>query len=132
MEIILSKQCKSLTGSLGRGFGYFIVARWSRKDVKFRFYSQRSKWDVPADGHLRFIFACAQLAQMKTHITDIRVPRKELAQALAEAGYSPPVPRCPVLASSASEIPAPDFPVPEIFSASDIINYRRDYLPNQA
>ena len=85
MEIILSKQCKSLTGSLGRGFGYFIVGRWSRKDVKFRFYSQRSKWDVPADGHLRFIFACADLAQMKTHITDIRVSAKELRLAFNEA-----------------------------------------------
>ena len=87
MEIILSKHCQALTGSLGRGFGYFIVGRWSRKDVKFRFYSQRSKWNVPKDGHLRFIFACAELAQMKTHITDIRVSRKELTDAIWEAGF---------------------------------------------
>ena len=122
MEIILSKQCKSLTGSLGRGFGYFIVARWSRKDVKFRFYSQRSKWDVPADGHLRFIFACADLAQMKTHITDIRVSRKELVHALWSADYE---------TAGDYVFTEPD-KFPEIFSASDIINYRRDYLPSQA
>ena len=88
MEIILSKHCQALTGSLGKGFGYFIVGRWSRKDVKFRYYSQRSKWDVPADGHLHFIFTCAELAQMKTHITDIRVPRCEFQSALSEAGVS--------------------------------------------
>ena len=88
MEIILSKQCAALTGSLGKGFGYFIVRRWSRTDVKFRYYSQRSKWDVPPDGHLRFIFACAQLAQLKTHIADIRVPRCEFQSALSEAGVS--------------------------------------------
>jgi len=85
MEIILSKQCESLTGSLGRGFGYFIVGRWSRKDVKYRFYSQRSKHSVPPDGHLRFIFTCAELAQSKLHIVDIRVKREELKQALYEA-----------------------------------------------
>ena len=86
MEIILSKQCAALTGSLGKGFGYFIVRRWSRTDVKFRYYSQRSKWDVPANGHLRFIFACAELAQLKTHITEILVPRSEFEEALREAG----------------------------------------------
>ena len=87
MEILLTKQCEALHGSFGMGFGYFIVGRWSRKDVKFRFYSQRSKWDVPANGHLRFIFACAQLAQMKTHITDIIISRQELLDALLEAGW---------------------------------------------
>ena len=86
MEIILTKQCAALTGSLGKGFGYFIVGRWSRPDVRYRYYSQRSKWDVPADGHLRFIFACAELAKMKTHITDILVSRNELSIAIWEAG----------------------------------------------
>ena len=85
MEIILSKQCESLTGSLGRGFGYFIVSRWSRKDVKYRYYSQRSRWDVPPDGHLRFILTCAILAQSKLHIADIRVSAKEFRQACKEA-----------------------------------------------
>ena len=131
MEIILSKQCKSLTGSLGRGFGYFIVARWSRKDVKFRFYSQRSKWDVPADGHLRFIFACAELAQMKTHITDIRIYSVELREALDEAYPREALPEaypgdhCALLSHHCDNLP-------NILSATDIINYRRDYLPNPA
>jgi hypothetical protein len=85
MEIILSKQCEALHGSFGMGFGYFIVGRWSRKEVRYRFYSQRSKWGVPKDGHLRFIFACADLARLKTHIYDIRVSAKELRLAFDEA-----------------------------------------------
>ena len=79
MEIILSKQCESLKGSLGRGFGYFIVKR------KDRFYSVRSKHRVPTDGHWRFILTCAELAQAKLHIADIRVSREELKQAMYEA-----------------------------------------------
>ena len=79
MEIILSKQCESLTGSLGRGFGYFIVRRGKR------FFSQRSRHSVPPDGHWRFIVTCAQLAQSKLHIADIRVSREELKQAMYEA-----------------------------------------------
>ena len=55
MKIILSKQCASLTGSLGRGFGYYIKTHQS-KNGKPRFFSQRSKHQVPHDGHLRFIF----------------------------------------------------------------------------
>ena len=87
MEIILTKQCAALTGSLGKGYGYYI-RKAPNKEGSVRFFSQRSKWNVPADGHLRFIFACAQLAQMKTHITDIRVPRCEFQSALSEAGVS--------------------------------------------
>ena len=87
MDIILSNQCESLTGSLGRGFGYFIVARWSRKDVKFHYCSQRSRWNVPPDGHLRFILACAQIAQSKLHIADIQIHWKELYDALYEARH---------------------------------------------
>ena len=63
MEIILTKQCEALTGSLGEGFGYYI-RRAPHKDGSVRFFSQRSKWDVPPDGHLRFIFACADLTLM--------------------------------------------------------------------
>ena len=83
MEIILSKRCESFTGSLGKGFGYHIQRR------KNGFFAKRnSNGEIPPDGHLRFIFACAQLAQMKTHITDIRVPRCEFQSALSEAGVS--------------------------------------------
>ena len=118
MEIILSKQCESLTGSLGKGFGYFIQRRRSY-DGSVRFFSQRSKHPpIPHDGHLRFIFACANLAQMRLHIADIRVPRKELSDALWEAGYKPD-----------SKNILSDNDLPEILSASDIIKIYRDYLP---
>ena len=80
MEVILSKQCESLTGLLNHGHGYFIQRRGKR------FFGQRSKHSVPPDGHWRFIVLCAQLAQNKLHIADIRVKREELKQALYEAG----------------------------------------------
>lgn len=81
MRLILSKQCKSLTGSVGRGFGYHIQRRGER------FYGVRNtKGDVPSSGHIRFILACAKMAQMALHITDIAVPRQEFIDALREAG----------------------------------------------
>lgn len=87
MEIILTKQCESLTGSLGKGFGYFIQRRRGQNG-RYRFFSQRSKHlPIPADGHLSFIFACAELAQAKLHITDIQVSGYELKEALYEAAY---------------------------------------------
>ena len=79
MKVILSKQCESLTGMLRTDLGYFLVKR------KDNFYSVRSKHSVPENGHLRFIFLCAELAQNKLHITDIRVSREELKDALYEA-----------------------------------------------
>ena len=42
---------------------------------------------IPRDGHLRFIFACAEMAQAKLHIADIRVSRDELVEAVEEAGW---------------------------------------------
>ena len=87
MEIILSKQCEALTGSLGRGFGYSIQRRRGQ-DGKYHFFSQRSKHPpIPIDGHLRFIFTCADLAQMGLHIADIRGSRDELVEAVEEAGW---------------------------------------------
>ena len=86
MEIILSKQCESLTGSLGRGFGYSIQRRRDHEG-RYHFYSQRSKWNVPRDGHMRFIFTCADLAQMGLHIADISVKKEELYDALTEANH---------------------------------------------
>ena len=84
MEIILTKQCESLTGALGNGYGYFIQRRRGQ-DGKYHFFSQRSKHlPIPRDGHLRFIFACAELAQAKLHISDIRVSGYELKAALQE------------------------------------------------
>ncbi len=85
MEIFLSKLCESITGSLGQGFGFHIQKR-SDSDGTIRFWGVRkSKGTIPPDGHLRFIFLCAELAQNKLHITDIRVSREELKTALYEA-----------------------------------------------
>ena len=79
MEIILSQQCKALTGSIGHRFGYYI-----RSTKKGRFFSQRSKHSVPPDGHWRFILMCAELAK-GLYVDDIIVSREELKQALYEA-----------------------------------------------
>ena len=85
MEIILSKQCESFTGSLGKGFGYYI-RRARHKDGSVRFFSQQSKHSpIPRDGHLRFIFAFARLAKNRLHITDIKVGWFELQKALYDA-----------------------------------------------
>ena len=78
MKVILSKQCLSLTGCLGQGFGYYLQER------KGNFYGIRQRGSVPPDGHLRFIFLCAELAQNKLHITDIEVTQKEIIKALHE------------------------------------------------
>ena len=90
MEIILSKQCESLTGALGNGYGYFIQGRRGH-DGSVRFFSQRSKHlPIPNDGHWMFILACAKLAQMNLHITDIKVTNRELFEALREANSPSP------------------------------------------
>ena len=83
MKIILTEQCESFTGSLGRGFGYHIQRR------KNGFFAKRNtKGIVPQDGHWRFIVACAEQARMKLHIADINIETYELWQALTEAGLS--------------------------------------------
>ena len=80
MEIILARHCKSLTGSLGKGYGYAVCRRGKR------FFSQRSpKGPRIQDGHLRFIFACADMAQYNYFIGDIDVEGKELLEAAREA-----------------------------------------------
>ena len=82
MEIILSKQCESFTGSLGRGFGYHIQRR------KNGFFAKRNtKGIVPQDGHWRFIVACAEQARMKLHIADIKVNWMEVQSALYDARH---------------------------------------------
>ena len=80
MEIILAKHCKSLTGSLGKGYGYAISRRGKR------FFSQRTP-NGPRirDGHLRFIFACADMAQYNYFIADVDVEGEELLEAAREA-----------------------------------------------
>ena len=85
MKIILSKNCESLTGSIGRGFGYHIQRRHDRQGHTQFYGVRQSNGSVPIYGHKYFIFACAHLAQMKLHIVDIRVPSTELRDALIEA-----------------------------------------------
>ncbi len=81
MQIFLTEQCQSLSGSLGRGYGYHIQRR------KNGFFSKRnSKGVVPPDGHWKFILTCAKFAQIKLYIRDLRVTEHELLSALREAG----------------------------------------------
>ena len=100
-------------GSLGKGYGYYI-RRAPHKDGSVRFFSQRSKWDVPAGGHMRFIFTCAEIAQAKLHIADIRVSAKELREAVSEAGR---------LYGNRLVVA----PAKHIYNASDVIEYKKRY-----
>ena len=85
MEIILARHCKSLTGSLGKGYGYAVCRRGKR------FFSQRSpKGPRIQDGHLRFIFECAQMASDGFILSNIKVEGKEFQEALIEAGLYDP------------------------------------------
>lgn len=81
MEVILSQHCKSLTGTIGGRFGYYI-----RSTKTGRFFSQRSKHSVPPDGHWQFIVSCAEIAKLNLHIADISVTGEEIEKALVEAG----------------------------------------------
>lgn len=83
MEIILARHCKSLTGTLGKGYGYAVCRRGKR------FFSQRSpKGPRIQDGHLQFIFACAELAREGLLLSDITLLGSELLDAASEAGLS--------------------------------------------
>ena len=65
---------------LERGTGYHLEHR------KNGFFAKRNtKGSVPPDGHWRFIVLCAELAQNRLYITDIRVSREEIKRALYEA-----------------------------------------------
>ena len=80
MEIILAKTCKSLTGSLGRIYGYSIT----RRDGKFVSIRNPNGPRI-RDGHLRFIFACAELAREGFLVADIDIRGEELLEAAREA-----------------------------------------------
>ena len=110
MEIILSNHVKSLTGSIGRGFGYHIKHR------KNGFFGERnSNGFVPSNGHLSFIFTCAELAKMGLHIADVEVSRNEIADALSEAGEN-----------SAREYVLKDGQYcPDLFNAQNVLNLRK-------
>ena len=80
MEVKISSGYSNITGSLGSGFGYSI------QQQKGRFYSKRnSRGNVPPDGHMRFIFTCAEIARMGLHFADVKVHAVELQEALYEA-----------------------------------------------
>lgn len=82
MEIILSKRCESIVGSIDKRIGYHIQKR------KNGFFSKRnSNGYVPADGHWMMIRLCAFMAYQRLYITDIRVSGYELKAALQEAAY---------------------------------------------
>lgn len=113
MKIILSKQCESLTGSLGRQFGYVIVKRGNR------FFSQRCNHKVPTPpcGHLLFILSSAYIAKSKLHINDICVSRDEMMDALWEAGQR----------DAADYIAANLKDFPTVFHVDDVINLKNKY-----
>ena len=74
--------CTALVGMLKPELGYFLVQRGGS------FFSQRSRHGAPPDGHLRFIFLCAELAQNHLYISDIKVSQDEVRTALLEAGLA--------------------------------------------
>jgi hypothetical protein len=69
-----------MSGSIGRGYGYSI------RGINGEFFAVRnSKGNIPYDGHLKIIIACAGIAQLDLHIADIELKSKELKKALIEA-----------------------------------------------
>ena len=106
MKVILSNRCLSLTGMLERGLGYHLQRR------KNGFFSKRNtKGFVPSDGHWRFIVLCAELAQNRLYITDIRVSCDEVKNALTEAHH--------FIASQNLRLP--------VYTARDIINLKTTF-----
>ena len=82
MEIILSKRVEHIKGYLSRYHGYYI-----RRTKNNRFIGQRApRINVPPDGHIRFILACADLAKVGIIFADIKIGWHELYDALYEAG----------------------------------------------
>ena len=74
--------CTALVGMLKPELGYYLRKRGKT------YFAQRSAHGAPPDGHLRFIFLCAELAQNHLYISDIEVTAGELDDALEEAGLA--------------------------------------------
>ena len=86
MEIILSVNCRSFTGTISRSHGYSV------RRTGDRFFGIRSlRGNVPPDGHWRFILSIAHLAPANIVVADLRLPGSELSEALTEADYPPSV-----------------------------------------
>ena len=82
MEIILSKYCKSFTGTISRYHGYAI-----RKTGNRYLSCRTNSRHATPDGHWKFIVSCAELAKQGFMFTDIRIGWEELQSALYEAKY---------------------------------------------
>ena len=88
MEIILSKTLTALTGQFSKDNGYAVRRRGKR------FFSARnSRGTVHYYDHWLFIVQCAELAQSKLLVTDIKLSRKEFFEAIHEAKLTVPVDR---------------------------------------
>ena len=111
--------CTSLVGLLNPELGYFLVKR------KGEYYSVRSRWGAPRDGHWRFIVLCAELAQNHLYISDIEVSPSELLEALSEAGLQGPA----LAAKPASTIGSALAATPaSTFSAEDILSIKSNVI----
>jgi len=115
MEVILSRQCASLTGTIDSKNGYAIQRRGNR------FFSVRpNNKFVQPDAHWDFIVLCAELAKSGLYITDIRVKRTELFCALMEAGYTS------ADLTLGANSPSNESPVPTLskreFNATDVLS----------
>ena len=85
MEIILSKNCASLTGAINKKNGYYIKSQTDKNGIVKFFGARKSKGFVPTYGHIRFIFECAKLAEHKLYVNDIHITAGEIDDALEEA-----------------------------------------------
>lgn len=82
MQVILSPNCKSFSGTISRYHGYSIQQR------NEGFFAKRnSKGIIPPDGHWKFIVDCAELALSGLIFTDIKVKWDEVREALGEAHF---------------------------------------------
>lgn len=104
MEVILSRYCRSFTGTISKKHGYAIRKQGDK------FCSVRNSKNVPPDGHIRFIFACAELAREGLLLSDIRILGSELLAAATEAGLT-------------FETIVPDV----VYNAHDILNIKKYY-----
>ena len=86
MKIILSQFCKSFTGQINRQYGYAV--RRTKKGF-FLFKCSKNKVQLLPDGHLRAIFALAQMARQGIFLADVQCKADELHQALVEANAFP-------------------------------------------
>lgn len=84
MKIILSQFCKSFTGQINRQYGYAV--RKTKKGF-FLFKCSKNKVQLLPDGHLRAIFALAQMARQGLFLADVQVTASELFEALKEAHH---------------------------------------------